>query len=141
MSARLSGPPDRTPSPVAELRQCRAARYRCRCAGPCWPDSGVVRRNAELAQRKGAAKHLPRTLRRGASGAAPEGQHRRLLTSEDWKGHALAGLGLSSGYLEMIRNCGESVTPSHHSMNCAITLSVSCQLVTGTQGTPTANTG
>ena len=28
------------PGPGAELRRCRAARYRCRCAGRCWPDSG-----------------------------------------------------------------------------------------------------
>jgi hypothetical protein len=58
------------------------------------------------------------------------------------KGHAPARPRLAaSGYLEMIRNCGEAVTPSHQSMNCAITVSVSCQLETGTHGTPTANTG
>src|SRR5580698_4879137 len=58
------------------------------------------------------------------------------------KGHAPARPCLAAlGYLEIIRNCGEPVTPSHQSLNWAITVSVSCQLVTGTHGTPMANTG
>jgi len=47
----------------------------------------------------------------------------------------------AAGFSEIIRNCGEAVTPSHQSLNCAITVSVSCQLVTGTHGTPKASTG
>jgi hypothetical protein len=58
------------------------------------------------------------------------------------KGHEPACPGPAAlEYLEMIRNFGESATPSHQSLNCAITVSVSCQLVTGTQGTPRVNTG
>jgi hypothetical protein len=62
--------------------------------------------------------------------------------SEDWERHAPALPGPAvRECLEIIRNCGESVNPSHQWLNCAITVSVSCQLVTGTHGTPTANTG
>ena len=49
----------------------------------------------------------------------------------------LAALGNS----EIIRNCGEPVTPSDQWLNCAITVNVPGQLVTRTHGTPTANTG
>jgi hypothetical protein len=58
------------------------------------------------------------------------------------KGHAPASPCVGGpGHLDIIRNCGEVVNPSHHSLNCVITVSVSCQPVTGTHDTPAASTG
>jgi hypothetical protein len=93
MSARLSGPPDHTPrrTPSAtELRQCRAHGTAAAALDrdgltQGWCGATQSYRDAELAQRKGAAKHLPPDPQAAASGGLAVLPRRVSTGDSSWK--------------------------------------------------------